>query len=166
MKKLMSMIVVVMVSTTVLAAEDKLTFERPDCSNFEQESTCFKYMKGKYHEATREQMMKLGLVFVHYARPDWDSAPEDDKKAFDKVGEDKVEGVIEITYKVNTDGTTFDVNSQLSDDRLKVYLPYFVEAVENHKFRPREDVVTAPVARILFLHPADDDEEGPEKDDE
>ena len=106
------------------------------------------------------------VVFIHYARPDWDEASEEDEEAFDKIKEDKVEGIIEITYKVNTDGTTFDVKPRVSDDRLEVYVPYLVKVVESHKFQPREDAVPAPAFNFVFLHPSDEEEDETEEESE
>lgn len=106
-------------------------WQRPDCSGYDEFSECRNAVRNAYRTQKNTELKALGLSFWYFERPDFGG------EAYKEAFKDKVEGLITVSFDVEKDGKTSNVELKYaSSEKVKVYLPAFTEAMKNWLFVP------------------------------
>ena len=112
-----------------------LDWQRPDCSAFNSFSECRNAENNNYRRQKQKEFRELGLSFWYFERPDF-TDNEEVKQAL----EDKVEGALDFSFSVGSDGRVSAVSlTHKSSDAVEVYAAPILAAMRNWQFVPSEN---------------------------
>ena len=111
-----------------------LDWQRPDCSAFDSFSECRNAEANDYRRQKQQELRDKGLSFWYFERPDFS-----DNERIEKALEDKVEGVMYVSFTVERDGSVSGVAlSKKSSEEVAVYAEPILAAIKNWQFVPSE----------------------------
>ncbi|MBB5211573.1 energy transducer TonB [Microbulbifer hydrolyticus] len=130
------MVKLLVAAASLIAASQafSLDWQRPDCSAFESFSECRNAESNAYRRQKQQELRDKGLSFWYFERPDFS-----DNEKVEEALENKVEGVLFVSFTVASDGSVSEVAvKEKSSEDVAVYAAPILAAMKNWQFVPSE----------------------------
>lgn len=150
------------VTSLLLASQAfSLDWQRPDCTAFESFSECRNAERNTYRRQKQQELREKGLSFWYFERPDFS-----DNEKVEAALENKIEGVLYVSFTVRRDGSVSDVavREQNSED-VTVYAEPILAAMKNWQFVPSETSWPNQEWRYQFFFEPEECEEDSQGED-